>query len=212
MKPGITFLLLLALTAFSGAAAELPSNTPASFGPTGVSLSDVAPGARVAWMTLTRERVANHARLRIQRGLEVADSGGTVAIAQVGAYESPSICLATAVDGAESRTLNVASPGFEKSVSSINAVALAGATGITVESRQVEIIYVRRQVGAWFIAAMDGGLGDQDGDQNAVITIPLQSLQPFDGNPSAPTSVATGDIILILDPYSNRTSMRTVSE
>jgi hypothetical protein len=212
MKQGTVVLLLFVLLARPVAAAELPSNTSPSFGSTGMSLSDVQPGARVAWMTLTRERVAYHSKLRIQRGLEVADASGTVAIAQPGVDESRSLWLAAAIDDTAGLALDAASPGYAKSVSPIHTVAAVGATGITIESRQVEIIYVRRNVGAWFLSAMDGELGDQDDNRNAVITISMQSLEPFEGNPSPPASVAAGDIILILDPYNNRTSMLTVSQ
>lgn len=188
------------------------SNKVPSFGPTGMSISNVEPGARVVWMTLTRERVANHSKLRIQRGLEVAAANGKVVFTRTGADASHTIWLAAAIDDEESLALDATSPGYSKSTFSISTSAVANATGITVESREAEIIYVRRQVGAWFLSAMDGGLGDQDGDLNTVIAIPLQSLQPFAGNPGPPTAVAAGDIILILDPYSNRTAMRMVSE
>lgn len=120
MKSGKSVLLLLALTAIPAIAADLASNANASFGPMGMSLSEVEPGARVAWMTLTRERVANHSRLRIRRGLEVADQDGTVAIAQAGADESRSIWLAAAIDDTEGLALDSTSPGYSKSTSSID--------------------------------------------------------------------------------------------
>jgi hypothetical protein len=212
MKPGTAILLLLALTARPVAAGDLLSNGTPSFGPTGMSLSNVQPGARVAWMSLTRERVASHSRLQIQRGLAVADTHGRIGIPRPGVDSSHSIWLAAAIDDEEGLAFDATSPGYSKSASSIGTGAVVDATGITVESREAEIIYVRRQVGAWFLSAMDGGLGDQDGDQNAVITISLQSLQPFAGNPGPPTVVAEGDVILILDPYSNRAAMQMVSE
>jgi hypothetical protein len=173
---------------------------------------DVQPGARVAWMTLTREPVGNHYRLRIQRGLQTADSNGQVFVAQGGADEACTLWLAAAVDGQQLVTLNVAADSYSSSTETVPHAAVIGATAITIESRQAEVIYVRRQVGAWFLSAMNGGLGDQDGAQNTVITIPLSSLQPFPGNPSAPASVQHGDLILVLDPYLNRTSMSRVSQ
>ena len=212
MKVAATTLFLFALLVIPAAAEDLVSNGSGNFLSNGLSMLDVQPGVQVAWMTLTREPVGNHYRLRLQRGLHTADGNGEVFIAQGGADEARMLWLAAAVNGQQSVTLNVAAEGYSSSSDPISRVAVIGATAFTLESRQAEVIYVRRQVGAWFLSAMDGGLGDQDGTQNTVITIPLSSLQPFPGNPSAPASVQNGDLVLIIDPYLNRTSMSRVSQ
>jgi hypothetical protein len=212
MKIAMTTLLLLALTVMPAAAEDLVSNGNGSLSASGLSMFDVQPGARVAWMTLTREPVGNHYRLRIQRGVQTADGNGEVFITQDGADEARTLWLAAAVDGQQLVTLDAAAEGYDSSSEPVPSAAVIGATAITIESRQAEVIYVRRQVGAWFLSAMNGGLDDQDGAQDTVITIPLSSLQPFPGNPSAPTSVAHGDLVLVIDPYLNRTSMSRVSQ
>jgi hypothetical protein len=180
------------------------------FGPDGVTFLDVQPGTRVAWISLTRTRVASHTELRIDRGIEVARPSKSAVVTRAGADQSRSIWAVASVD--EDLAGTAVAPGYSVSPSPIEVNAAAGAATIAVVSPEVELMYVRPKGGAWFISATDGGVGDTDLQQNTVITISLQSLERVQGNPHPPASTAVGDVILMINPRSNRTSVMKVTQ
>ena len=162
------------------------------------------PGTKIAWMALTRERVGNHGRLTISRGLEVATPAGNVAIGRPGVDRSRSVWVMAAID--EALTVSTIPPGYEISPFPIEAQAIAGAERITITSPSIELLYVRRHGSAWFFTASDGGPADADGEQNTRITVALESLKALHGNASPPKTVGQGDVLLMIDPVSNRSS------
>lgn len=206
MKLRIVVLALLATVtnyAFGG-------NPNVEFGPDGITILNVQPGTKVAWMSLTRSRVASHTLVRIDRGIEVAKPSRKAAVARVGADKSRSIWVIAAVD--EDLAGAAISPGYSSSPSSIDVVAAVGSGTFAVISPEVELMYVRPKSGAWFLSATDGGLGDLDRVQDTTITISLQSLEKVQGNPHPPEATAPGDLILMIDPRSNRTTVIKVSQ
>jgi hypothetical protein len=180
------------------------------FGPSGVTFLNVQPGTKVAWMSLTRTHVASHTELRIDRGIEVAKPSRSAVVTRAGADQARSIWAVASVDEDIAGTAVV--PGYSASPSSISVVATAGSGTIAVVSPEVELMYVRPKGGAWFISATDGGLGDTDLQQNTVITISLQSMERVQGNPHPPAVTAAGDVILMIDPRSNRTTVMKVTQ
>ncbi len=199
----LALLIMVAICVFAG-------QPNVEFGPDGVTILNVQPGTKVAWVSLTRTRVANHTELRVDRGIEVATPSKKAAIARAGADKSRSIWVMAAVD--EDLAGSAVAPGYSKSPSPIGVVAVAGSGTFVVISPEVELLYVRPQGGAWFISAMDGGLGDQDRVQNTTITVSLESLEKVQGNPHPPNVTEAGDLILMIDPRSHRTSVVKVTQ
>jgi hypothetical protein len=199
-------LLLLALTAISASGAA-PN---VAFGPDGLTVLDVTPGTKVAWMSLTRSTVANHTSIRVDRGVEAAMPSNGAAIARSGAEQAHAIWVIAAIDDDVAGT--AISPGYSASPSPVPVIAAADASTISVVSPEVELLYVRPQGGAWFLSATNGGIGDQDHVQDTVIKISLQSLEPAEGSPNPPATTAAGDLILVIDPRSNRTAVVKVGQ
>jgi len=194
--------LLITIAAF---AQDLASSSNVVFTPEGVTVSQLKPGTKLAWLALTRERVGHHSVLHTFRGFEIATPAGAIPIGRRGADRSRSLWLLASVDG-EFATSSVP-PGYSASSMPMESVAMADATAITVDAPAVELLYVRPRGGAWFLSAADGGTADADSRKDAVLTLALQSLQPFQGNPNPPASVAEGDLILMIDPLDNRMSV-----
>lgn len=205
MKLHLAFIALLSAIAIDAYCAK-PN---LEFGPGGVTILDVQPGTKIAWMSLTRTRIANHASVRIDRGIDVATQSKKAVIARAGADQSRSLWVLAAVD--EDLAGAATAPTYGGSPFPIDVTAPAGSATISVVSPEVELVYVRPKGGAWFISATDGGIGDVDHVQNTVVTIALDSLERLQGNPHPPDVTAPGDIILMIDPRTNRTSVVKVS-
>jgi hypothetical protein len=193
----------MAVSAFAGKPAV-------QFGPDGVSVLNVRPGTKIAWISLTRVREAHHTTLRIDRGIEVAQPSRKAAIARPGADRSRALWVVAAIE--EDVAGNAIAPGYSISPSPIDITAPVSSATIRVVSSEVELLYVRPQGGAWFISATDGGIGDGDAVQDTVITISLESLVQTQGNPQPPSTTAAGDTILMIDPRSNRTTVVRVGQ
>lgn len=180
------------------------------FGPEGVTVFDVRPGTKVAWISLTRTRVAEHTSLRIDRGVEVATPSKKAVIARPDADKSRALWVVAAIDDDIAGV--VTSPRYSGSQIPIAVTSAPGSDTISITSPEIELMYVRPNGGAWFIRASDGGLGDADGRQDTLISVPLQSLERVQGNPHPPDSLHAGDMILMLDPRGNRTAVIKVGE
>lgn len=206
----MTFRLLHLALAVTLAASAFAGQPNLEFGPDEVTILDLQPGTKVAWMSLTRTRVANHALIRIDRGIEVAKPSNKAAVARVDADKSRSIWVVAAIDEDVAGSANA--PRYSSSPFPIAIRAAAGSSTIHVISPAVELMYVRPKRGAWFISATDGGLGDSDGVQDTTISISLTSLETVQGNPQPPVTAAPDDLILMIDPRSNRTTVSRVRQ
>lgn len=191
--------ILLLLSTGLVAAAEPPSFV---FKRNGVTIEGATPGARLVWLALTREREGHHGKLSADRGVAVVTGNGSVVITGPGADKSRSLWLFADLSG--DFVVPAAPPGFTVSSFPIEAQAVAGEDHITVTSPFVDLVYVRRGGGAWAIGASDGGSNDADGSQNTRIVLTLSRLDRFHGGGEPLRQVAAGDIILMIDRFSNR--------
>ena len=193
----LSFALLLAFVA------PVYSATPnVEFSPDGVTVLNVRPGAKVEWISLTRTPVANHSRLRIDRGIAVANASRKANVIRAGADQSRSLWVVAGIDDEIAGSAIPA--GYASSPIPIHAVAKVGSATITVTSPEVELMYVRPKRGAWFVSAADGGLNDLDGQHDASIVISMQNLERVEGNPHPPDASDAGDLLLMIDPRTNR--------
>lgn len=200
-----TLRIITLLITIAAIAQDVASSSNVVFTPDGVTVSDLKPGTKLAWLALTRERVGHHSVLHTFRGFEIATPAGAIPIGRRGADRSRSLWLLASVDG-EFATTSVP-PGYSASSMPMEVVATVGATAVTIATPAVEMLYVRPRGGAWFLSAADGGTADSDSSKDTVITVSLQSLKPFQGNPHPPDAVAEGDLILMIDPFDNRMSV-----
>jgi hypothetical protein len=205
MKKAIVSLLVAATTALA-ALADPPTIL---FTPGGVSLGGIAPGTKVAWLGMIRERVDNHTRVRFERGYGPATPAGKIEIAEKGASTAQAIWLVA--DASSGLARRSAAPGFVHSSADISIRAESGDRSIAIESAVVELLYVRPKKGAWSFGTGDGSDLDADAAANGVVTMLLSDLRDLQGNPHPPEQVKEGDLILVIDPYRIRTSQLVVS-
>lgn len=201
-----TLILPLAVATYVSAA--VPS---LSFGPAGVTMANLQPGTRVAWMSLTRTPAsAYHSRIELDRGIGIAEQTSLAAFPKAAADTTRSLWVVAAIE--QDIAGAVASPAYKASPSAIAVTATNGANTISVVSPSVELMLVRPNVGAWYVGATDGAGNDQDDLQNTTIAISLQSLQALDEGDGPPATIANGDVILLIDPRRSRTAVVKVGE
>jgi hypothetical protein len=83
---------------------------------------------------------------------------------------------------------------------SIETKLAVGDTSISVQSRFIELMFVRPGRGVWSFRAGDGGGLDQDGTRDGWVKIALASLVAYKGNPHPPATVEPGDRVFLIDP------------
>lgn len=198
MRRKIAIMLLLAVVV--GIAINA---SEVKFGKDGLTVAGLRPGTRIAWLALTRERIDNHGRLTVSRGIGVATPAGVVSIGRDKADTSRSIWAFATTDDSDLAIATV-SPAYSATSRSIDVVAKPGDGRFTVVAPSVEIVYVGRRNGVWYATAADGGSMDADQSSDASITFSLDSLQHMFGPAKPPARISAGDVILIIDTRSNR--------
>jgi hypothetical protein len=198
-------MLLIVVTPLAGAA-NRPS---ATFTAGDVTLRDVAPGTRVAWMAMLTDRDHYRDRVQVLRGVDVVTPGHTMTVAPANAKPDHGIWAFAAVDG--DVTLTAVAPEFVASTRAIDVNAVEGAPSLTMNGARAELLYVRKG-SAWKFSAADGGPKDFDNTANGRITIALSALENLHGNRPAPSSIERGDMILLIDFTTRRTATITVGQ
>ena len=174
--------------------------TPPSvaFGRSGVTVAGLKPGTRLAWLGMIREPRKHRSATRIVRGFAPATPGSSFSIDYENADTSRSLWVVADVDNGSAVQAKPAASIVSQHAIPIQAVA--GKSAITVGSSAVEVLYVRPHGGAWTFSVADGGGRDGDRLQNGTIVVPLASLTALKGNPHPPSTVESGDLVLVLDP------------
>lgn len=192
-------------------AVQLRADAPElTFGSSEVTFANVAAGTRVAWISVTRIPEDHHSLVTVERGVEVGQGRQKAKVSRADADTTRSLWLVAAID--EDVAGAAVSPAYVASATPIEVTAISGASTISVISPEVELLYVRPNVGAWCTSARDGARNDQDEERNAVIVVDLQSLTALGGDEELPETIEEGDTILILDPRASRTTVVQVSE
>lgn len=201
-----TLTVITAVIAAFAAFADPPTVT---FTENGVAIGGVAPGTKIAWLGMIRERAGAHARVRFERGFGPATPAGKLEIAEAGADRAHAIWVVADVGSGSAR--RSAAPGFVHSSAGIVIDATPGGVSVAIESAMVELVYVRPKRGAWSFGTGDGSTLDADGESNGVVVMPLSALNRFQGNPHPPEQVEEGDVILVIDPYRIRSGQLAVT-
>ena len=197
---GCCIVLVFALTAL----ANDPAAPQATFGRRGITVSGIKPGSKIAWLGFIVDPRGYHARMRLSRGFEPVTGQSSIEIAESGADESRG--LWAFVDVSTGKALHARAPGARSSSRPISIELLAGKSSFAVRAGAIELLYVRPPSSAWFFRVADGGALDGDREQNGVIVVSLQSMEPFKGNPHPPGLTASGDVLLAIDPWHRRTA------
>lgn len=163
-----------------------------------VLVRGAAPGARTAWMALLRERTGWHITVRVHRGLAVAASDGVARIEHAAAASCCAVWAVASLDGAGIG--RGTPPDYGMSRIAVPIHAAAGANAISVEAPEVRLLFVRSPMGAWAFDAADGSQLDADGRADGRVTIALTALRPVERGPAPPDRIASGDVIIAIDP------------
>lgn len=71
---------------------------------------------------------------------------------------------------------------------------------LDVPLSMAEVLLVRPATGAWGLRVGDGGASDEDGSQDGTLRAALASLWSVGDSPAPPGKVATGDVVVVLEP------------
>jgi len=210
-------IIRLAVLAFAVAgvayAADNGNGKPfnVQFGRQGVTVRDLKPGTKVAWMAMIRTPKRYHTSVRILRGFGPVTPNSTFEMALENADSTRGMWAIADVDNGAA--VHAASPKMITSHRSIPMRAVPGAEKVEIDSAAVEVLYVRPHGGgAWKFAVADGGGLDADGQPNGTIVMNLSSMQSMKGNPHAPATVQKGDLIVVIDPRGFRTATLEVTQ
>jgi hypothetical protein len=200
LKKCVVCLAALVLMLTNPAAnAAGPSHKPpkVSFDADGVTIGEVEPGDRVAWISVELENPVGMSKFTVRKGLDAGNAGRAVAVKSKNANRALAVWLIAQIDGDGIGW--VSPPQYQPSAHRVAITAAAGAPSIGVRAAAIELMYVRPGGGAWTFRADDGSALDGDRVQNGTVVVALQSLEAFRGNAAPPASVQGGDAILVVD-------------
>lgn len=71
---------------------------------------------------------------------------------------------------------------------------------LDIHRAYLEVLVVRRRVGAWTLRAADGGSNDADATSNAVLKLRLDKMEKLIGEEKGPPFAVAKDLIIVVDP------------
>jgi hypothetical protein len=195
-----TLLALLALVALAATSNDEPVMEVQS---DRVSVRGFVPGERVAWAGLVRTPVGNLDRVRVARGIAIADDNGELEIPETIDVRARATWLLSRLDitPTQQRSFRI---GALAGADDPPIPITVGATSISVEAAAIDLTYILPDGTAFYFFGADGSFLDGDHTQNGTIVIPLSALKIF-GNPSSPpplpAATHAGDVIQVFDVY-----------
>ena len=79
-----------------------------------------------------------------------------------------------------------------------------GRADVDVAGAWLEVLVVRRKVGAWTLRTADGGSNDADGASNGVLKVRLDRMERLTGEEKGPSFTIPKDLIVVIDPHTLR--------
>ncbi len=171
-----------------------------SFAPTTVTISKLTPGGKAAWIGVSREAEDDGVTVYQRAAVAVDDDGDGTATVDLGREYTPSSIWA-AVDLSSGLFALTATNGTP-----VTGIAYPGGTLGTTKRLSFTgvdslwILLVRQGVGAWSVRVGDGGEADSDGEANGQIGVGLASFEPLGDAPPPPEALASGDLVIAMDP------------
>lgn len=201
----IALLFSIAMLVYSARAAEV------TFSEAGARVRGLKPGTKIAWLSLSRERVDSHALLTVDRGVAVVTPAGDIEIGAVRGEKRRSILTFASIE--DNAAIGVASSSaYTASAHSIRLKAIPGSDRLIIDAPVAEIVYISRNTGVWAASVSDGAETDADRTQDATITLSLTELKRVFGSAKPVDRISAGDVILIIDPRNNRTATYEVTQ
>ena len=201
--PVLSLAGLLLLAASPARAQSDETTLQVSFDEHEVVVSGLAPGSRVAWLSLASEPRRYYVREVRREGIEAADGTGT---ARIDAGEAVPPRSVWGVVDLESGAAAWAAPeGFPLEEVVPEGGGLARDDGGRLNrllSRAVglELLVVRPGSGAWGLTVFDGSPADRDGEPDGGLVVALDEGRPLLDSPAAaPALLLAGDVVLGID-------------
>lgn len=194
-------VMLILLTALASPALAQPAIT---FAGDAVTISGLAPSAKIAWLSIARETNENWVTNVVRReGSTQADAKGELSIAYDSGRSANSGWVAVDVSTGE---VAFGSPeGTQWRLVDPTAVrdsaGASGAAHLLQDQRLfLELMLVRPGEGAWGYSVGDGGASDDDRAQDGTIRAAFSALRPVADSASPPSGPRAGDVIVAIDP------------
>jgi len=211
----LTFaLLLIAAVAPRAEAAIAPTIT---FEAEAVVVSDITPGGNVAWFSVAREIDERFATIVARRKI-VQDKEETGSARYELDRGVPFQSIWVAVDLTTGIAAVATPEGYPLRQADLPAASLGRTQGkddwVEDTRSYVEVMVVRPADGsAWWSAAGDGGIEDDDGVSDGQLEVPLSTLHDVEGSAgNAPESFAAGDLVVVIDPNLMEVGLRRFEE
>jgi hypothetical protein len=167
-----------------------------------VSAEGVTPGGDVVVFFVARERTTwvTHVA-RETHVLRDDDNDGTVVLQREPAFHSV-WCVVDLATGEYAVSVPEGFPRKERAFRSdaFSAAPGGGVKNLNDDRGYVEVLLVRPRVGVWRASAGDGAASDDDGTRDGQTSISFANMQSVEGAPSAPTQLALGDTIVVVNP------------
>lgn len=168
-----------------------------------VVLGGLTPSGNLAWYSISREPQGYSTRIVQRSGLATADALGGAAIELEGDLAPVSVWVVVDLEGGG---FAVGAPpatsfhdvGFDPG--SLVASSPGKLDRLVHARPYLELFLARPGVGAWVMAAGDGGEGDDDGAQDGLLHTPLAALQSLEGSPPPPDELQAHDVLVMVDP------------
>ncbi|HVF58783.1 MAG TPA: hypothetical protein VNJ70_03090 [Thermoanaerobaculia bacterium] len=192
-----------------GLHAQPPEETPlkVSFEEQAVVVSGLAPGARVAWLSLASEPHRYFVRDVRREGIEAGDGKGT---ARIDAGEPVPPRSVWGVVDLESGAVAWAAPeGFPLEEIVPEGDGLARDDGgrlnrLVTRVVGLELLVARPGSGAWGLTVFDGSPDDQNGQPDGEVVAALEEGRPLLDSPAPTDQLLPGDVVLGIDPRTYR--------
>ena len=177
-----------------------------SFGEKDITARGVSKGATVALLAVAKTARLYYSEMTYVRELLVdRDADGVVTYELDAAVPGRSLWAFVDLETGERM---VAAPeedaGREASFPIEDSLRDDDGSGYTLVADRraaIEILYVRPRDGTWHAAARDGGATDRDGTDDGRVKIYLEDLEDLSGGKRQLLEVASGDVILGIDPH-----------
>lgn len=169
-----------------------------------VRISELSPGARLAWVALAHEPQAFMTRFVTRDGVAEDQDGDGIATIP---FVFPLRTVLAAVD-IDTGSHIIASPAGFTSLALQPAERFGRARGmrpsldfLELERNEVEVLVVRPRVGAWRLLSFEGSPADADAVNDGVLTVRFADLQPLAApEEGVPGTLKPNDVVIAIDP------------
>lgn len=178
--------------------AQLLAAPAVTFAKTGVTISGITAGGKVALFVISHETRSYHLRIRSDETLLAdTDGDGVVSYESAGAILR-SVWVVADITSGEVAVTELSGPAKVTEIPP-SAVRSSGAR-LSPEVEYLELLYVRPGAGAWRTTVLDGGTKDDDRSDDGFASVNLADLTAVGSSVPPPAKFREGDVVLAVDP------------